>query len=713
MTKLIILLLALGYILTPEECKGQKYVLNNIDNIDTAQELINLSLRQKNSNLREAYKTIQKLIELAKKENNDSLLAEAEFHQGFYLFMMGENEEAKKVNLKNLNYFYPRDLIKAGKILNRLGKIELHLANYNQALDYINRAIKIFTEDYDNHSSAGFSYIYLTDLYTIKRDYTQAFHFANKALKLFTVNKDNDNIVMALGAIGDIYMSIEDYHQAKNYYLQAKPYEENIENKLYWVKLIYNLGVIESKFENFEKSKEYFDLALQNIEFLGDFFMVNDIYIDMGMIEKKLGNFERSHSLFNMALEKSKQFNNPRKINYSTLGISELYAAQKKWKISKKMIWPVYKWADQNKDIELISRSAAVIAQCSAADGEYSDAYKFQKIHSEARTAFINYENIEALTASRLRNEFQAQIEDQAITQKMEFDRQKQIRNLLILGMLGILFASGLLFRMNQIRKIANQKLEAKNEMLSKAEHNLEMKNEQLEEYIESNMQLENFAHLASHDLKEPLNNVVSFSKLLQSHVSEKISTKENQFLDFIVSGATNMQSTIKALLNFSIVSNQKLNIEQINPDDLLKDLKVDIHSKLVENMGQVHIHDMPEFIYGDPIMIKQAFQNLILNAIKFVPEGKNPIVNISYMDLPEAWQFIVKDNGIGMDPEFKERIFLLFKRLNSKEKFEGTGMGLAVVKKIIECHGGTIQVQTALGEGSSFIFTLPKNSLN
>lgn len=239
----------------------------------------------------------------------------------------------------------------------------------------------------------------------------------------------------------------------------------------------------------------------------------------------------------------------------------------------------------------------------------------------------------------------------------------------------------------------------------------LEEKNTELQSYIESNLQLENFAHIASHDLKAPLNSIDNFAELLSNTAYEKLSDTEKKFLDYIKKGSENMKSTIASLLNFSLATNQKAIFKTYDLNLILEELIKDISVTIHEKSAKIIIHEMPAAFYCDKHLIRQLFQNLILNAIKFSKEGIEPIVEIHCDNLNKYWKITVKDNGIGIPTEYFEKIFVLFQRLHTQKKFEGTGIGLATCKKIVELHGGSIGVESEEGKGSRFIFTVKKPS--
>lgn len=240
----------------------------------------------------------------------------------------------------------------------------------------------------------------------------------------------------------------------------------------------------------------------------------------------------------------------------------------------------------------------------------------------------------------------------------------------------------------------------------------LESQKDELEKYIESNLQLENFAHIASHDLKTPLANVIRFSQLLQLKVKGKLTDRENELFKFIIDGSQHMNQTINSLFQFSQATNKKLEYSRFSIHSLVQELKNDIKVNISETQAEVNVKNSINIIYADKILIKQLLLNLILNSLKFRNSETHPVIDIHLTEEPDQWLFRISDNGIGIEEEYREKIFLIFKRLHDNSSFEGTGIGLAICKKIVEQHGGRIWVESELGVGSTFCFTIAKNKL-
>ncbi len=223
-------------------------------------------------------------------------------------------------------------------------------------------------------------------------------------------------------------------------------------------------------------------------------------------------------------------------------------------------------------------------------------------------------------------------------------------------------------------------------------------------ELIRSNSELEQFAYVASHDLQEPLRMINSYIQLLASRYKDQLDQDANDFIDFAVDGSNRMRILINSLLEYSRVNRIKP-FEYINVREILSEVLMDMDRSIRENSAIIQYSKLPD-IYCDPVLTGLLFQNIIGNAIKF-RGAESPVISISAERKGGHHLFAIKDNGIGIRKEYFDKIFVIFQRLNSVDKYPGTGIGLAICKKIVERHGGEIWVTSEPGKGAVFYFTI------
>ncbi|MBP6672736.1 MAG: PAS domain S-box protein, partial [Bacteroidetes bacterium] len=220
-----------------------------------------------------------------------------------------------------------------------------------------------------------------------------------------------------------------------------------------------------------------------------------------------------------------------------------------------------------------------------------------------------------------------------------------------------------------------------------------------------SNVELEQFAYIASHDLQEPLRMISSYTQLLERRYKDKLDQDANDFIGFAVDGANRMQKMIQSFLVYSRTSRDSSPLHPVNCNEVLEYVRMNLLLSIQETGTVIASEHLPTVI-GHSELILQLFQNLIGNAIKF-RNGRTPVITVSARKDETHWTFSVKDNGIGIDPEYFEKIFIIFQRLHSQAEFPGTGIGLSICKNIVERHNGSIWVESQPGEGTTFHFTI------
>ena len=256
----------------------------------------------------------------------------------------------------------------------------------------------------------------------------------------------------------------------------------------------------------------------------------------------------------------------------------------------------------------------------------------------------------------------------------------------------------------DEISKVNNELVNAQRKLIKQNEE-IHQLNSQLEK---SNRELEHFAYSVSHDLKEPLRMIKSFMRLLKERYGDQLDERANKYIHFAVDGSERMNLLIGDLLEFSRIGRQNHEFTKADLNDVLEKVTMLLGSFIEEQNALVNWHELP-WIVCQKMQMEQLFSNLITNSMKYRKESEPPVVEISCEEKPGEWLFAVSDNGKGIDPKYHTVVFDLFRRIDVSDRSEGTGMGLAICKKIVEQHGGKIWVESEAGKGSTFCFTIAK----
>ncbi|WP_306058245.1 sensor histidine kinase [Natronococcus wangiae] len=255
--------------------------------------------------------------------------------------------------------------------------------------------------------------------------------------------------------------------------------------------------------------------------------------------------------------------------------------------------------------------------------------------------------------------------------------------------------------RNEELRRIRGT-LERRNDELTRTRAELEETVRQLEA---SNERLDQFAAAASHDLQEPLRMVSSYLQLVDERYADDLDDEAEKFVEYAADGAERMQVMVDDLLQYSRVETRGDPFEPVDLDAALDDALTDLQVRIEESNAEITADELPR-VEGDSSQLRQLFQNLLSNAIEYSGD-EPPRIHVSVERVGDEWKISVRDEGIGIDPEDQERIFEIFDRLHSREECEGTGIGLALCRRVVERHGGEIRVDSEPGEGSTFSFTL------
>jgi light-regulated signal transduction histidine kinase (bacteriophytochrome) len=221
--------------------------------------------------------------------------------------------------------------------------------------------------------------------------------------------------------------------------------------------------------------------------------------------------------------------------------------------------------------------------------------------------------------------------------------------------------------------------------------------------------ELEQFSYVSNHDLQEPLRSLIQFAQLIKENYTGKLDKEGNKYIDFITNSAARMKELVKDLLEYSLLGKEGVKTT-IDCNKIVGIVLDDLGVSINGSDAKITVQELPT-LNGYETELRLLFQNLITNSIKYQKKGEVPEINISAESHDKEWLFSIRDNGIGIDQKHFEKIFIIFQRLHNRSEYEGTGIGLAHCKKIVELHGGRIWVESSPGKGSTFLFTIPRET--
>jgi signal transduction histidine kinase len=262
---------------------------------------------------------------------------------------------------------------------------------------------------------------------------------------------------------------------------------------------------------------------------------------------------------------------------------------------------------------------------------------------------------------------------------------------------------------LDALKTLTNKMIDSTSDEITQRKEAQEKLKETLAELGRSNTDLEQFAYVASHDLQEPLRMISSYVQLLARRYSGKLDADADEFIGFAVDGAARMQRLINDLLTYSRMGRRKKPFEPTDVNHVLSQTVVNLKNAIEESHAVITNDALPT-VMADEAQVSQLLQNLVSNAIKFRSNGP-PHIHISSQQENGQWIFSVSDDGIGIDPQYHERIFAIFQRLHGRTEYDGTGIGLSVCKSIVERHGGKIWLESEFGKGSTFYFSIPNRT--
>lgn len=634
----------------------------------------------------------------------------------------------------------------------QLGKLYYDKDEYENSLSNYRRALPIFKETkQERYEARTFRRIGMAE--SKQGDYEKAIDSYQKTYEYGVLAKDTTMLTLALNNLGISYKNIGDYSNALKNYFDALQIRQHQGKERRYATLYNNIGVVYKAMNEQDKALEYYEKAYAlNVKHKKRSKTFSNL-LNIGAIYKDNKEYDKALESYNKAIQVAKEDNKLVDLGKAYNNLGSLFGAQdltekaiKNYEISLKYKRKI----GDKKGIATTSRNLAnrylklnqlakallfakeaygidttynlksnilsdyeTLAKVYSAMGNYKRAFEFRGLYIELNEELFDDKKVEQLLS--LENDFEKEkqsrllldAENRILQQQKDLADSKVNRSYFMLLFFGLLLLGAafyLYFQRFQQQKKDAEIIQTTNLKLEKSNTELLTANQQLENY---NTELEQFTHIASHDLREPSRLTANFVSLLKRRYSEELPKGAMEYIDYIDANARRMYILVSDLLEYLTSSKKTGDLEVLETEAIVREVLSTLSNKIEARKAHIEIKSLPN-IKMNKFQLKQLFQNLIGNGIKYQAKGVLPQIVVDCKSDENQHVFSVKDNGIGIEKEFADKIFEIFKRLHGKGQYEGTGIGLAICKRIIEQYNGEIWVESEKGKGSTFYFSIP-----
>lgn len=579
------------------------------------------------------------------------------------------------------------------KIYYKLGKAYTYLSSYRTAKLNFNWALNLLEKENDTNLEAKI-YSGIAFAHSKLGNFQEAYDYENKALKIAEQENSNNNITRSYYHLGSYAQSIGNYPEALQNYLRVKELLKDTASN-YYATLLGGIGSVYTKIGDLDKSVDYLErsarLSVQN-EWLT---LLAYALGNLGEAHAKAGNFEIAVNYIGSAINRKQELGDLTGVVDSKLQLGYLWMDQKRYARAESIFLEAVQEAEELDAKKKLLECFKALKELFSVNGQYEKAFLYLDEYTKLKEIILNEDILKLIEEHNLMNETAEKDAEIRRLKDIQAERYENYRLKLIVAVSCVILLVTLILLGYRI----NRSLSRKNEALAAFGKQLKQKN----------TELEHFAHIASHDLKEPLRTITSFTGLLGRNYVRQLDDKAQVYMNFIHKSVEHMRTLLDDLLSYARVDHSAAVAERIGSKKLLERALDNLNAQIEKREADIRIKTdaFPELEIV-PSQMVQLFQNLIGNALKF-SNGERPVVEVDCAPNPNgACLFSVRDNGIGIEPEHQLKIFEMFSRLHHEEAFKGSGIGLATCKKIVDRYGGSIWVESQLGEGATFYFTLP-----
>ncbi|PHN08561.1 ATP-binding protein [Flavilitoribacter nigricans] len=576
----------------------------------------------------------------------------------------------------------------------RIGKAFCRLSNYRTAILNHQWALELLDREKDPKARAK-NYSGIADANSKLGNFEEAYYYESKALQIAEINNDKKSITRSVYQLGNYAHSIEDYSRALENYMRVRTLlGTDTVTRQYGT----TLGAIGSAYIGLYQLEKAIKFLEQSAELgieLKDSTILFYALGNLGEAHAESGNVELAVSYIHAAIEGKEAFGDQNGVVDSKLELGQLLMAQKRYGRAETLFTEALMEANEIGAKVKVLECYQALKSLFSENGQYEKAFYFLDRYTTLKEEMLGEKTRELIEEHNIiyqTSEKEAEIKRLKDIQ-VQRDENDRLKTMIMISV--VLLITGLIIAGYRI----NKDLSRKNATLAEIGDQLKRKN----------IELEHFAHIASHDLKEPLRTISSFTSLLGRKYVDNLDNKAQEYMGFIHKSVANMYTLLDDLLNYARADRPKSEATRVKSNQLLDVALGNLNAQIEKKDASIIVQEesLPELEIV-PSQLVQLFQNLIGNALKF-SNGKKPEVQVNCRELSENYYcFSVKDNGIGIAPADQQKIFEMFSRLHHEEAYWGTGIGLATCQKIVDLYGGKIWVESELGKGATFYFTLP-----
>lgn len=580
------------------------------------------------------------------------------------------------------------------------------LQEYNEALEQCNR---IIAEDSPDQKLLAKTYSLMSNLKLSLGETNESYELQYKSLQISETINDTLGLLLASYQIGTIHFYQNNYKLALKNYKKALFYAKNLQEEQHIYSSLGAIGSTYHRLGDLEASAKYNLQSLQLAKKLDYEVGIAYAAFNVGSDYYAMSKYDTAIVFFLQGLELQQKQQDKWGQSSSLRMLGEAYSALDDWENSIKYSEGALEVAQKIGATPQIMEGYQTLARIYEQNGDYQQANQYLNSFVTLKDSLVNEETIEKI--EEVQTNYEVAQKERVLLKKTN-ELNKIYGYVLIGSLVMLLVISWMTYSRYRSEQENNSLLAQKNEKIRSQNQELRTKNEQIQQQNvkleQSNQELRRFAFIASHDLKEPLRTIGSYSNLLTRRYKDKLDEDANDFLAFITSGASRMYRLLNEVLDYSKIDNNNLALESVVINESVEQVVINLQDLMEQKNAVVEVEILPT-IKATQIHIKQLFHNLITNALKF-NTTENAIVNIRSMDDEDNHILSVTDNGIGLDMIYKDKIFDMFQRLHGKEEYGGTGIGLAICKKIVNQYNGEIWVESKLGAGATFFISIPKN---